>query len=551
MRDYKAILGGILQNRLLAVTIIAVFIGISGIIGAISLSDYFSSRGDGHQQLIIGKTSDAISLDPAIATDFESFQVTANIFNNLVTTDAEGAEILPDLAESWDISEDGLTLTFRLKQGISFHDGTPLDGEAVVFNFQRWMDKDSPYHIGQFIYWNQSFGGDPGIIRSVTALSKDTVEIVLNEPYTPILSVLAMPAFGIGSPTAIIKYNEDFMNHPVGTGPFKFSEWADNGEIHLVKNENYFKKEVAIEEVTFKVMAPDADYVAMLESGEIHIVNQITASDVAAMDGTRGVDAYFLPFLNLSYLALNNEKDEFRSLEVRQAVAKVVDRDAMIGAAYDLLSRPAYAFLPPTLFGYSEGYKDIDYDIEEAKALMEKAGYGHGFEAELWVMESPRTYYPDPGKVAQYLKEQMALIDIDVTIVTIPWESYIDEVREGDHDMALVGWQGDYPDPDNFLFTMFYSANTDEGTVLNYSFYSNPGVDAALRQARRTGDSEFRSFIYREIQESLVKDMASVPLAHTMMAMGVSSEVKGFVPHISGTIDLSRLRLQQETGERR
>lgn len=504
---------------------------------------------DDFQELVIGRVNDSISLDPATATDIETFQVTSNIYETLVNTAANGIDILPGLAKSWEVSEDGLTFVFKLNVDVSFHDNTDLDADAIVFNFNRWMDKDSPYHIGQFTYWNQSFGGNPGMIRSITALSSDTVEIVLNEPYTPFLSVISLPAFGIASPAAIMKYSENIRLHPVGTGPYKLESWVENDEIILIQNKNYREGKGNIDRVVFRKLNEDDDYIAMLKNHEIHMVNQLSEEDINNIGDNENIDIIYMPFLNISYLALNHTKEPFNLLKVREAIGKVIDKEKMVEEAYDVFSRPAYSFIPPTLYGYDDGFKNIEYEVREAKALLKEAGYPDGFDTTIWVMDQPRNYYPNPGAVANYLRKQLGLIGIRAGVVTIEWSKYSEIVGLGDHDMALVGWQGDFADPENFLYTMFYSANLEEGTVLNYSFYSNPTVDNLLEKGRRVADKEFRASIYREIQEKLLQDMASIPLAHTMTAMGVSNRVKGFEPNISGIINIHALEVENDNEE--
>ena len=506
--------------------------------------NFFGEKEGG--RLVIARQNNSISLDPAIVTDFESFQVSANIYECLVRTDNNGVEILPGLAKSWTVSEDGLKFVFKLREDAFFHDNTPFDAEAVVFNFERWMDKESPYHIGQFIYWNQSFGGNPSLIKSITALSKYTVEIVLNEPYTPILSVLAMPAFGIASPTAIIKYNEDLKTHPTGTGPYILKEWAPSGRIELIYNDKYYKKHSGVKELVFETLSDEENAIEALENGDIHIINQIDEKEVETISALKSADVYYMPFLNISYLAMNHSKKPYDDLRIRQAISHVIDRDTMIIQAYDLMSRPAYSFLPPTVFGYNENFKMYEYNIEKGKKLLEKAGYPNGLDTTLWVMNQPRTYYPYPKRVATYLQKQLALINIRAEIIEVKWDEYLEAVRLGEHDMAIVGWQGDYADPDNFLYTMFNSSDDTIGTGLNYSYYSNYEVDDLLKKGRRTADKEFRSFIYRDLQQLLVDDMVGVPLAHTMMALGVNKHVKDFKPHISGIIYAVDIELDEK-----
>ena len=201
----------------------------------------------GEKTLIYGRGADSKSLDPIQVTDGESLKVTENIFDTLVDYDDDNTEVVPGLAERWESSKDGKTWTFYLRKGVKFHDGTDFNAEAVVYNFERWMDKDHPEQKGgEFPYYGYMFGGYKGdkghVIKSVNAVDEHTVKFELNYPQAPFLNNLAMPPFGIASPTAVKKDPEGFGQKPVGTGPFKLESWKKNDTITLVKNEDYWQE---------------------------------------------------------------------------------------------------------------------------------------------------------------------------------------------------------------------------------------------------------------------------------------------------------------------
>lgn len=501
------------------------------------------SSPDSYKNLIIGRSNDAIGLDPAITTDAESFEVAVNIYETLVKTDKSSQMILPGLAESWKISEDGLKWTFKIRDDVTFHDGTKLNAKAVAFNFHRWMNEDSPYHTGQFTYWSHSFNGFPGIVRSVTALSDTTLEIVLNEPYAPFLSVLSMTAFSIASPEAIMTYNENLKRHPVGTGPFIFVDWIEGESIRLEKNTRYWDNQAKVDGLEFRTIQPYEDKLKLLESGAIHIVNNLSPLEVASIEKIEGLDLYYRPFFNIGYLALNNMKEPFNKTEVREAISLLIDKDRMMDKELDAFSRPAHSFLPPLLLGYHEGVKSVDYDLEKAKTLLAEAGLPNGFDTTIWVMDRQRNYFSNPRGMATYIQEQLAPAGINVEVKIFKWDDYKERIKEGVHEMALVGWNGDFVDPDNFLYTMFSSENMKEGLVLNYSFYKNERVDFLLTQARRSTDVEFRKSIYRELQEIIEAEVASIPLVHTMTAIGTRKSVVGFNTQITGIEELKEVDL--------
>lgn len=493
--------------------------------------------------LIVGRTLDSIGLDPAVVTDSESFQVTANIYESLVKFDTTGSIVLPGLAENWKMSEDGKTWVFKIRENIEFHDGTKLNASAVSFNFHRWMDMDSPYHAGHFSYWSYSFGGFPGIVKSVTALSDYSLEIVLNEPYSPFLSVLTMPSFGIASPEAIMKYNENLKSNPVGTGPFKLGSWEKNSQITLEKNEKYWGVKAKVDQVIFKKINPNVSKIDLLLEGEVHIIDGLSTSEIEQSKSDTRLKLYYRPYFNISYMALNHTVKPFDNLKVRQAISHLIDKNALINNSSDPLTRPANTFLPPVLLGFHEAIKSPESDVDLAKRLLDEAGYPNGFTSSLWVMDQPRGYISNPVQVAKFIQSELAKANIIVDLHIMKWDQYIEAIKEGDHPMAIVGWNGDIIDPDNFLYTFFSSENTKSGLALNYSFYKNPTVDRLLVQARNVTDVEFRKSLYREIQEIIASEVVSIPLTHTMTAIGSSNLVKGFEPHITGKEVLNLIEL--------
>ncbi len=498
---------------------------------------------DHYKKLVIARASDSISLDPAITTEIESFKVTINLYDTLVKYDKKGNRIIPYLAESWKTSEDGLIWVFKLRKNIKFHDGTDFNAHAVQFNFERWMNADNPYHTGDFSYWSYNFGGFPGIVKSVTAVSAYSVEIVLTEPYAPFLSTLTMPAFGIASPDAIMKYNESFKQHPVGTGPFKFKSWKSGKEIILTKNNTYWGNIPKVDEAIFRVIASNEERLRLLESGEIHIADNLTAKEVKKIEESPKLEIYLRPFFNIGYLAMNNQKAPFDKKEVRMAIGHLIDKEDMVKVAFNNLARPANSFVPPMIWGYHENIQSLKYDPKEAKRLLAKAGYLNGFHTTLWVMDAPRAYFPDPMLLAEFIKESLENGNIEVDIIKYSWDEYIEKIKEGDHTLALMGWTGDHIDPDNFLYTFFASNNQKTELTSNYSFYKNKKVDILLKQARQATDTEFRKNIYRKLQEIINDDTPAIPLVHTMPIIGASNKVKGYTPHVTGEETLENVDL--------
>lgn len=500
---------------------------------------------DTGKRLVIGRANDSISLDPADTTEMDSFKVTVNIFDTLVKYEKEGSKIVPDLAESWKSSEDGLTWVFRLRQGVRFHDGTAFDAHAVEFNFQRWMDDKNPYHMGHFSYWNYIFGGFPGFVKSVTALSDYSIEIKLYKPYAPFLSALAMPVFGIASPEAIKKYGDEVYKHPVGTGPFRLKSWEQNKSIVLVRNDNYWGGNVKTDEVEFRVIPSDKERLEQLQQGMINIADNLSSDYAQVIEKDQELQLYLRPSFNVGYMALNNEKPPFNKRTVRVAINYAINKEGLIKDVYANMAKPAKTYVPPLLWGYDESIQPYEYNPERAKALLTEAGYPEGFRTTLWVMNSSRNYFPKPMQVAQYIQENLKQVNIEVTIKAFDWDEYLNRIDNGEHEMALIGWTGDIIDPDNFLYTLLSSDNAKPGLAGNYSFYKNNVVDQLLIQARQNSNMVFRKNLYENLLKIVNYDSPSVPLVHTMPILAGSVNVKGYAPFITGVESLENVEVEK------
>lgn len=532
---------GQFAGLLLPVILVAGLMGCSIYKGEYDDYDAASGQRPSPKKLVFGRVSDSISLDPAIATENESFKVTVNIFDTLVKYEEEGSRLKPCLATSWEASEDGLTWLFNLRQGVRFHDGTVFDARAVEFNFQRWMNADSPYHTGKFNYWLYVFGGFPGFVKDITVLSDYRIKIVLSKPYAPFLNALSMPAFGIASPKAVEKYGNEFYRHPVGTGPFRFENWDKNRSIELAANMEYWNKAPSIDILEFRVIRTERDRLEQLKRGNVHIIDGLSTDAVASVKQDPRLNLYLSPTFNVGFLSMNMQKDPFNVREVRLAISHAIDKDRLVEEVFVDLAKTAKTLIPPFLWGYNDSIQPYGYDPGEAKRLLAAAGYPDGFETELWVMQQPRPYFTNPYKVAEYIKEDLEYVDIKVGIRVFEWEDYINKLKNGEHGMALIGWIGDNRDPDNFLYTLLGSDNAHPGMASNYSFYKDEKVDRLLVQARQTLDASFRSELYRTVQEKVHYDAPVIPLVHTMPALAADSSVKGFVPHIFGVASFEQV----------
>lgn len=484
--------------------------------------------------LVYGRGADSVSLDPINVTDGESIRVTHNIYETLLEYD-HNLELQPKLATEYSSSEDGLTWTFQLREGVKFHDGTDFNADAVVFNFERWMDPENPYHEGDFPYYPFLYGGFKGdenhLIKSVTATGEHELEIVLKRKTAPFLSYLAISMFGIASPAAIEQYGTGIGENPVGTGPFKFEEWNRNNTITLSKNEDYWMDgKPYLDQVIYQVIPENSARLNALQTGEIDIVDGMNASDTTIVEDTEGIELLKRPSFNIGYMAFNMEKEPFNDPLVRKAINMAIDKEEIVDAFYNGLADPATSPLPPSLWSHDESLEKYDYNVEEAKKLLAEAGYEDGFTTELHTMSNPRPYLPEPMKIAEAIQSDLAEIGITAEIVSSEWATYLEDTKNGKHSMAMYGWTGVMADPDNFLYPNLSKTNA-EVPAQNIAFYKSDEFTSLITEARETIDQDKRTELYQQAQQLFQEDSPWVMLAYTTPPLAQSDYVEDYNPH--------------------
>ncbi|TGA96472.1 ABC transporter substrate-binding protein [Sporolactobacillus shoreae] len=517
--------------------ILSVFMALAMILAGCSSGGSGSSSSSAGKTLIFGRGADTTSLDPAVVTDGESFRVTQNIFDTLVSYDysKQSTSILPSLATSWKITNGGKVYTFNLQNGIKFQDGTPFNAQAVVYNFDRWMNGKAS---GKFAYFPSMFGGYKGdaglVIQSVTAPNANTVVFTLKRPSAPFLKNLAMSPFAISSPAAIKKYGKNYgVTAAVGTGAYSFKSWKRNDTITLTKNKNYWKKGLPkISTLIFKVIPDNSSRLNALKNGEIDLMDGVNPSDVAGLKGNNQLQVYTRPPMNIAYLGFNVTMKPFNNVKVRQALNMAVDKSGIIKAFYNGQAQPAVNPMPPSLLGYDKSIKPYPYDLTQAKKLLAQAGFPNGFTTTLYTMSNPRDYIPEPMNVAQSIQSTFGKIGVKVKIVTVEWSSYIDKLTKGGAPMYIMGWTGDNGDPDNFLYTLL---DKDAIGSNNFSFYSNNQLHNILIAAQSETSDAKRVALYDQAQVILHNDAPWVPLVYANPVLVGKSTITGYKPSPTGT----------------
>lgn len=493
--------------------------------------------------LIFGRGGDSVSLDPATVTDGESFKVTKNIFDTILDYGDDNTVVEAALAKDWNVSEDGLTYTFELQENVKFHDGTDFNAEAVVYNFDRWMNGSAE----SFYYYKSMFGGFKGdeghVIQDVKATGDYTVEITLKRPQAPFLQNIAMSPFAIASPTALEKHGDKFGENPVGTGPFVFQEWKRNDKIVLVKNEDFWLEGYPkLDSVIYRAIPDNSARLNALMAGEIDLMDGLNPNDVKLVESDSSLQALFRPSMNVGYLGLTSTREPLNNKLVRQALNHAVPKQDIIDSFYAGQAEPAKNPMPPVINGYNDDIEPYPYDLDKAKELLKEAGYEDGFTMELWAMPVPRPYMPDGQKVAEVLKNNFAKIGVEAEIKTYEWATYLEKARNGEADTFLLGWTGDNGDADNFLYVLLDKDNIGSN---NYSYFSNDELHELLIEAQSIPDVEKRNELYKQAQEILHEEAPWIPLVHSQPALGAQSYVSGFIPHPTGSDKLTKVSIDQ------
>lgn len=480
---------------------------------------------------VFAKGGDAIGLDPGDDPDNDSSSIWCNIFESLVKFKPGSTEVEPSLATSWEVSSDNLVWTFHLRQGVKFQDGTPFNADAVVFTYQRYTDPNNAYH--KFGTW-ENWEWCASQVTKTEKVDDYTVKITLSQPYTPFISALAT-AGGVVSPTSCEKWQSQSVIHPVGTGPFEFVEWLKGDHITLEKNPNYWGDKPKIDKLIFTVVKDASQRFLSLQKGEVQGIEFPNAEDLTKMSQDTNLQILREPGVTVSYLGFNVGTDTpgfqkpFGDVRVREAIACAIDKKAIVDQIFKGTAVVAKTIIPPTLWGYNDTIQDYDYNPTKAKELLKAAGYANGFKTQLWTLPVARPYLPDPQSVAVAIQADLKKVGIDAEIVTYDWSTYFHKVDNGDAPMNIAGWIADYPDPDDFLYTLFDSDHATVGTASNSCFYRSSAVHSLNIQAQQITDQTKRAELYKQVQEIMHKDIPCVPLAHVEQIVVLNKNVKGFV----------------------
>lgn len=484
-----------------------------------------------------GTASRPLGLDPALVSDVDSYRVTRQILEGLVGVDQNSGKPTPLLATEWKTSDDGRTYTFKLRDGVTFQDGTPFDGPAVCTNFNRWFNfsealrKQAPGTTFKGVFKANADQASLSIYKGCTPLAGGNVEIDLTQPFTGFLQALTLPAFAMSSPKALAAQSADVLNQtrdgqpvsayalkPVGTGPYVFTSW-DNDTVTLSSNKNYWGDKGQIATINFVTYDHPQTRMQALLDGKIDAYDSVTVGNFDQLV-KRGKQIIQRDPFSVMYLGMNQDIPALQDLKVRQAIEMALDKDTLIRKFFIDNTSSASQFVPPKLSGFNNNAPSLGHDPAKAKELLAQSTY-KGEELKFYYpLNVTRPYLPTPEKVYAEISRELIAVGLNIKPVPVDWsDGYLQKVTSpGDHALHLLGWNGSYADPDNFVGPLFGEKNGEFG-------YQDPQVFSKIARARGLPDGKDRTEQYQTINAQIAASVPAVPIAFPISALALSDRV--------------------------
>jgi peptide/nickel transport system substrate-binding protein len=473
----------------------------------------------GEKVLVIGTTDTAATLDPADCYDYFASNILYNTAECLVSYTPGTSDIIPCLATGWTASDDKMSYTFTIRQGVKFHDGTDLNAAAVKFSIDR----------------AKSMGGNPGFlldpIKEVVVTGDYEVKISLNYACAPFVSMLGYTVGSIISPTAYANYVEPgtwLPNQVVGSGPYKLAEFVEGSQITLVRNEAYWGAAPFADRVVLKQFSNSSALKMALEKGEIDVAYRtFSPLEEESLLANKKLSAARGKSPGIRFIVMNSSTAPFNNLNIRKATAYCIDRAAINTTVFQGTVEPFYSLIPDGLWGYKPVFKDAfgeAADLEKARAELALAGYTADNPLKIQFWYTPTHYGDTEANLAQVLKSQLEATGVfQVELMNSEWGRYVDDLMAGSMGIFLLGWYPDYLDPDDYV-TPFVSEN---GAKSMGAFYNSAPMTALIQEELAETTVADRTETFGQIQDLLVLDVPYVPLFQKPQFVATRKNVKG------------------------
>ena len=478
--------------------------------------------------VVVGLVAEPTSLDPGDLTDINSMRLVRNIYDGLTGFEPETFTIKPLLAESWEVSEDGLTYDFKLREGVTFHDGTPFNADAVKFAFDRMLDPEHPYHdTGPFPFASFYFGA----IDNIEVVDEFNARFNLKQPYAPLLNTLAVACGFIPSPEAVMAFGQDFNQNPVGTGPFKFVSWEHNQRVTLEGNPDYFEGAPALANLVFRPIVEEQTRFTELLSGGVNFIVDVPPDNIAQLKEDPTFTFMEQPGPHIWWVTINTQMAPFDDVRVRQALNYAVNKEAIVTQILQSTGDVAHTVVPPAIeWAYNPDAQSYPYDPAKARELLAEAGYPDGFETTFWVTESG-SGMQSPRTMAEAIQADLQAVGITTTIEVAEWGAYLALYNAGMGDkagLAEMSWMFDTGDPHTVL-PLNFSVDAYPPDGFNTGNYINEQVDELMKQAAVSMDQEERGELYKEVQQSTSEEAPWIFIDYARQNAAMAANVKGFL----------------------
>nr|WP_174719766.1 ABC transporter substrate-binding protein SapA [Bowmanella sp. JS7-9] len=460
------------------------------------------------------------------------------LYDRLLEINPKSNDLVPALATSWLVRDDGKTYVFQLRRDVQFHTTayfTPqrsLNADDVIFSIDRWRLVGHPYHQvngGEYPYFASL--GLAQLIKEVRRINGYRIEIELNRPDSSFLANMATNFAVVQS----AEYAEHLLaagtpelidTQPVGTGPYKFESFRKGSYIRYRRHEQYWGGDVAIDPLIYSITPRSSMRIAKLITGECDAIAYPAHSELQILEQRQNIVLDEKPGLNVGFWAFNTIKPPFDDARVRRALALAIDKDTLINAVYFGSAERAKGLLPPTSWAYQSSQRDISYNPVLARQLLDEAGIPKGFSMDVWAMPVERAYNPNARRMAELIQGYLQAIDINVNIVSFEWSTFRRKLQEGTHDSVLIGWSADSGDPDNFYRPLLSCSAIFSGT--NRANWCNEEFDKLIDQALQYTDFEQRKLFYHMANNIISDDMPLVPIAHAFRYQAYQSQLQNF-----------------------
>lgn len=478
--------------------------------------------------LIHGSALEPTGLDPALVTDSDSANINYNVYESLLRSKPDSTDYEPCLAQSWTISEDGKTYTFKLREGVKFHDGAPFNAEAVKINIERQLPANRTPNMA---YARLIFDD----IEEVKVIDEYTVAITLKQSSTPFLSNMSISfAAAMVSPEALKKYNNNLSEHPAGTGPYKLVTWQKGQNLVLTTNEDYWGPKPPVQNVVYRIIKETSARVVALNNGEVDVINGIDSS-VFDQIKKGGSNIFETGGNHVDYMVFNC-RDGYATSdpEVRRALSQAINVPEMIKSLYKGYSTPAHSFFPAHVAGYSKDVRTPEYNPEAARKVLEQKGIK---ELRLMTYSGPRLTNSAGGQVvAEAVQAYLSKVGIKATIDVYDWATYRSRLLTDKWDISFIGWIGINGDPDNFIKPL---ASTDAAS--NPGLWNNAEFIEKTTRAQHVPDGPERVALYSRANELVTEDCGVLPLSHAKTVAAYRPNISGQVMHPIGVFYFNQL----------